>query len=81
MTDPVSANIFRAEGRLAVGARGALLGHGAATVWFTGLSGSGKSTLAFAVEEALVSAGVLAYVLDGDNRALRAQPRPRVQPR
>jgi adenylyl-sulfate kinase len=36
-------------------------------VWFTGLSGSGKSTLAFAVEEALVSLGAAAYVLDGDN--------------
>ena len=36
-------------------------------MWFTGLSGSGKSTLAFAVEEALITRGVAAYVLDGDN--------------
>lgn len=64
---PVSTNIVRAEGRLAAGARAELLGHRACTVWFTGLSGSGKSTLAFAVEEALVADGVLAYVLDGDN--------------
>ena len=67
MTEPVSTNIVRAEGRLAEGARDRLLGHRSMTVWFTGLSGSGKSTLAFAVEEALVGAGVLAYVLDGDN--------------
>jgi adenylylsulfate kinase len=64
---PVSTNIVRAEGRLGAGARAELLGHEALTVWFTGLSGSGKSTLAFAVEEALVADGVLAYVLDGDN--------------
>lgn len=67
MNEPVSKNIVRAEGRLGEAARVNLLGHSALTVWFTGLSGSGKSTLAFAVEEALVSAGVLAYVLDGDN--------------
>lgn len=67
MSEPVSANIVRAEGRLAADARVGLLGHRAMTVWFTGLSGSGKSTLAFAVEEALVAERVLAYVLDGDN--------------
>ena len=37
------------------------------TVWLTGLSGTGKSTIAVAAEEALVSRGRLAYVLDGDN--------------
>ncbi len=37
------------------------------TVWLTGLSGSGKSSVAFAAEEALVLAGRMAYVLDGDN--------------
>ena len=47
--------------------RAGLLGHGAVTVWFTGLPGSGKSTLARAVESGLVSAGVLACVIDGDN--------------
>ena len=36
-------------------------------MWLTGLSGSGKSTVAFEVESRLVSAGVAAYVLDGDN--------------
>ncbi len=44
-----------------------LLGHDAATVWFTGLSGSGKSTCARAVERALFERGVCAYMLDGDN--------------
>jgi adenylyl-sulfate kinase len=47
--------------------RRARLGHGAATLWFTGLSGSGKSTLARAVELALFERGVLTCVLDGDN--------------
>ena len=47
--------------------RARLVGHGAVTVWFTGLPGSGKSTLARAVEAGLAAEGVLAYVLDGDN--------------
>ena len=42
-------------------------GHHGLTVWFTGLSGSGKSTVAVALEQQLVSAGVPAYLLDGDN--------------
>ena len=66
-SEPVSANIVRAEGHVDGAARAANLGHGSRTVWFTGLSGSGKSTLAFAVEKALVARGVAAYVLDGDN--------------
>ena len=37
------------------------------TIWLTGLSGSGKSTIASAVEQALVTAGRPAYLLDGDN--------------
>ncbi len=40
--------------------------HGG-TVWLTGLSGSGKSTIASALENLLDEAGVLTYVLDGDN--------------
>ena len=42
-------------------------GHHGLTVWVTGLSGSGKSTVAVALEQQLVSAGVPAYLLDGDN--------------
>ena len=64
---PVSKNIVRADGSIDAAKRAENLGHGSRTVWFTGLSGSGKSTLAFALEEALVSRGVAAYVLDGDN--------------
>ena len=54
-------------GEVTSDARAGLLGHGAVTVWFTGLPGSGKSTLARAVEAELAAEGVLAYVLDGDN--------------
>jgi adenylylsulfate kinase len=65
--EPRSENIVRAEGRVGPDDRRRVLGHGPATVWFTGLSGSGKSTLAFAVEAALLAEGVVATVLDGDN--------------
>lgn len=64
---PTSENITRADGRVSGAARAAVAGHGALTVWFTGLSGSGKSTLAFAVEHRLVQLRRMAYVLDGDN--------------
>jgi adenylylsulfate kinase len=47
--------------------RRAMLGHGAAVIWFTGLSGSGKSTIAIAVERSLAQRGINAYALDGDN--------------
>jgi adenylylsulfate kinase len=67
MMGPNARHIVRAEGRVSPADRRRNLGHGSATVWFTGLSGSGKSTLAFGVEQALVARGVAAYVLDGDN--------------
>jgi bifunctional enzyme CysN/CysC len=54
-------------GLLSRAARTAALGHGGATIWFTGLSGSGKSTVAIEVERLLVESGRPAYVLDGDN--------------
>lgn len=65
--NPVSKNIVRAEGQISGEDRAQRFGHGARTVWFTGLSGSGKSTLAFALEHALHERGVASYVLDGDN--------------
>lgn len=65
--EPVSRNIRREEGLVSAADRRAALGHGPATLWFTGLSGSGKSTVAFAVEQALLARGVATYVLDGDN--------------
>jgi adenylylsulfate kinase len=37
------------------------------TLWFTGLSASGKSTIATALEQHLLSRGLAAYRLDGDN--------------
>ena len=64
MTD---RNLTRHLGAVSADDRARVLGHRAACLWFTGLSGSGKSTLARAVEEKLVSRGLLAYVLDGDN--------------
>jgi adenylyl-sulfate kinase len=65
--EPRARNIVPVEGSVTPQRRREVLGHGVATVWFTGLSGSGKSTLALAVEEALLDRGVAAYVLDGDN--------------
>lgn len=65
--DPASDNIVRTSGHVDAATRREVTGHGAATLWFTGLSGSGKSTLAYAVEAALVERGVNAFVLDGDN--------------
>ena len=65
--EPTSDNIVRAEGNVDAATRRGITGHGAATLWFTGLSGSGKSTLAYAVEHALADRGVNAFVLDGDN--------------
>jgi bifunctional enzyme CysN/CysC len=47
--------------------RWSALGHGGATLWFTGLPGAGKSTIAAAVEERLIDAGLAAFLLDGDN--------------
>jgi adenylylsulfate kinase len=64
---PKSQNIVWSPSLVSRAQRRALLGHGAATLWFTGLSGSGKSTLAQAVEKRLVQRRVCAYVLDGDN--------------
>ena len=43
-----------------------LLGQRGCVLWLTGLSGSGKSTIARALENQLVAAGRMAYVLDGD---------------
>jgi adenylyl-sulfate kinase len=50
--------------------RAAATGREGATVWLTGLSGSGKSTIAVALERLLVSQGMPAYMLDGDNLRL-----------
>ena len=67
MTTRRSDNVVWSPGHLSPAQRAASLGHGAMTVWLTGLSGSGKSTLAFALEARLLARRVHAYVLDGDN--------------
>ncbi len=64
---PGSRNLVWSPSQVGPEARRRRLGHGPATLWFTGLSGSGKSTLALAAERALFERGALAYVLDGDN--------------
>jgi len=64
---PKSAHITWSHSSVSREQRLKLTGHGAATVWFTGLSGSGKSTLAVRLEQVLVERRVQAYVLDGDN--------------
>src|SRR5947207_15487387 len=67
MTSMKATNITWHEGHVTREERQQLLKQKGCTLWFTGLSGSGKSTLAFTLEHALVQAGRLAYVLDGDN--------------
>ena len=63
----MSTNVTKQKGQVAREERAELLGQRGAVVWLTGLSGSGKSTLAYALERKLISAGHVAYVLDGDN--------------
>ncbi len=62
-----SANVVWEHSRVTREARWQALGHRGATVWMTGLPSSGKSTIAGALEAHLVSEGVPAYRLDGDN--------------
>lgn len=64
---PKPENIVWHEGLVTRAMREAKLGARGCTLWFTGLSGSGKSTIASALEADLVSRGVFAYRLDGDN--------------
>ena len=62
-----SPNVTWQEGTLYREERWRSLGQKGATVWFTGLPASGKSTIASALEQHLVSRGLKAYRLDGDN--------------
>jgi len=62
-----SPNVVFEGGSLTRERRIAALGTSGATVLFTGLSGSGKSTVAAGVEEAYVTSGRPAFMLDGDN--------------
>ena len=67
MSEQKATNVHWHSGEINRPERAQLLGHGGATLWFTGLSGSGKSTIAVALEQALYQRGVLVYRLDGDN--------------
>ncbi|MCZ6569048.1 MAG: adenylyl-sulfate kinase [Deltaproteobacteria bacterium] len=67
MSAPKSKHISWSHSHVTREERSSILGHGAATLWFTGLSGSGKSTIAIAAERELVRRRINAYVLDGDN--------------
>ena len=68
-----ATNVFIQKNHVSRNKRGELLGKGESTtfrgctIWFTGLSGAGKTTLSFALEEYLVTRGIPAYGLDGDN--------------
>ncbi|KYM92540.1 Bifunctional 3'-phosphoadenosine 5'-phosphosulfate synthase [Atta colombica] len=46
---------------------GSVRGFRGCTIWMTGLSGAGKTSISFQLEEYLVSQGIPAYSLDGDN--------------
>lgn len=67
MATPRSSHVTRSAGKVSRKDRGRLLGQRGCVVWLTGLSGSGKSTLAHELEQTLLKAGRLTYVLDGDN--------------
>ncbi len=67
MAEQIATNVHWHEGDITREHRAKLLGHKAATLWFTGLSGSGKSTVAVELEGTLMEMGVLSYRLDGDN--------------
>jgi len=67
-----ATNVFAQKHNTTRDKRGQALGQNdsgfrGCTIWFTGLSGAGKTTVAFALEEYLVSRGIPAYGLDGDN--------------
>lgn len=46
---------------------GTCRGFRGCTIWLTGYSGAGKTSIAFELEAYLVSKGIPAYGLDGDN--------------
>lgn len=64
-----ATNVFQQAHNVNRNERAEILGSGfhGCTIWFTGLSGAGKTTVAFAIEQYLVSRGIPAYGLDGDN--------------
>ena len=67
MVTPKSDNITWHGAEVSNVEREQSLGVRGCVVWFTGLSGSGKSTVSRRVEQMLLTRGVHAYGLDGDN--------------
>nr|XP_032511016.1 bifunctional 3'-phosphoadenosine 5'-phosphosulfate synthase isoform X3 [Danaus plexippus plexippus] len=66
----VATNVVEQKHQVSRAKRSKALGSRAfrgSTIWFTGLSGAGKTSIAFALEAYLVSKGIPAYGLDGDN--------------
>ncbi|XP_019770709.2 bifunctional 3'-phosphoadenosine 5'-phosphosulfate synthase [Dendroctonus ponderosae] len=67
----VATNVTKQDHIVTRANRGQILGHlrgfRGCTVWFTGLSGAGKTAISFELEDYLVSHGIPAYSLDGDN--------------
>lgn len=67
----VATNVTVQKHHVSRDKRGHILGHQRSfrgcTVWFTGLSGAGKTSISFELEAWLVSRGISAYGLDGDN--------------
>ena len=67
MSEPISKNITWHGSEVSQAQRESLINQKGCVLWFTGLSGSGKSTVARRVEQKLLSRGLYAYGLDGDN--------------
>ena len=65
--DNKSANISWQKSKVTTAQREELVGQKGCVIWLTGLSGSGKSTIASLLEEHFIRAGLVAFVLDGDN--------------
>lgn len=67
----VATNVTEQKHHVSRDKRGQVLGNlrgfRGCTVWFTGLSGAGKTSISFELEAYLVSRGIPAYGLDGDN--------------
>jgi bifunctional enzyme CysN/CysC len=62
-----SVNVVWQPSRLSRQARWDALGRVGATLWITGLPAAGKSTIGDALEERLITSGIAAMRLDGDN--------------
>jgi bifunctional enzyme CysN/CysC len=62
-----SSNVVWQPSRMTREQRWSALGRVGATLWVTGLPAAGKSTIGDALEERLITSGIAAMRLDGDN--------------